>query len=192
MQNKKLLNISEGIGTIILGILLAAFGGQTVLDTYFGVLFIFAGAAFLCFTIISLVKTGVLLFAPTFITVVGIILGSFILANYYSFGYFVYTIVLILIALGFALAFYGVYTIVRFSIFYGIGQIVAGALLAVLAFCYIFIPEFYQAFWIIVGIVVAIYGAFFLIVSIIDAAETRKEVKEVIEAEIEEKKEEDK
>lgn len=157
-MSKKLLTILEGAAVIALGILMAIFGGQAVLDVYFGVLFVIAGVGLIVFSITTLVKTKLLPFGAVFGACAATIIGSFLLANYYSFGYLVYTLVLLIIAAGFALALYGIYTIVKLSVVYGVGQIVIGAAAATLGFCYLFVAGFYTWFWIIVGVLVAVYG----------------------------------
>ncbi len=157
-MNKKLLTILEGCAVIALGVLMAIFGGQKVLDVYFGVLFVVAGAGLTAFSIATLVKTKLLPFGAVFGASASILIGTFLLASYYSFANLVYTIVLLIIAAGMALVLYGIYTIVKFSVVYGIGQLVIGAAAAALGFCYIYIASFYKWFWIIIGILVAVYG----------------------------------
>ena len=190
-MEKKFLAICEGAAAIVLGILLAAFGGQAVLDVYFGIIFVIGGALMLVLTAIGLARTRALLFGFLFAGVAMTLIGSFMLANYYSFGYFVYTIILLIIAAGFSLVLYGIYTIVKFNLFYGIGQIVVGAIAATLGFCYLFVPEFYQAFWIIVGVVIAVYGVFYLILAILSKPlpTFQKDEKVVAEEKPEEKEE---
>ena len=167
-MNKKLLGILEGAAAIVLGVLVAIFGGQAVLDVYFGVLFVIAAAGILAFAIVGLVRTKILLFPALFVGISLGLIGSFMLANYYSFGYLVYTLVLLVIAAGFALVFYGIYTLVKFNVFYGIGQIVIGGALSALGFCYIFVAGFYQWFWVIVGVLIAVYGLVYAIAALLN------------------------
>ena len=167
-MNKKLLGILEGAAAIVLGVLVAIFGGQAVLDVYFGVLFVIAAAGILAFAIVGLVRTKILLFPALFVGIALGLIGSFMLANYYSFGYLVYTLVLLVIAAGFALVFYGIYTLVKFNVFYGIGQIVIGGALSTLGFCYIFVGGFYKWFWVIVGVLIAVYGLVYAIAAILN------------------------
>ena len=162
-MNKKIMTILQGAGLIVLGILLACFGGQAVLDTYFGIIFLITGIALCAFCVLALIKTKSLLFGFLFGAVAFTLLGIFLLAKKYTFNYFVYTIIILIIAGGIALTLYGIYTIAKFSLFYGIGQIVVGAVAAVLGFLYIFNADFYKVFWIIVGVLVALYGLFYLI-----------------------------
>ena len=55
-MNKKTVAILEGIGTIVLGVLIAVFGGLAVLDIYFGIIFLVAGAALLIFHFVEVAK----------------------------------------------------------------------------------------------------------------------------------------
>ena len=65
-MSKKVLGIIEGAVVIALGVLIAIFGGQRVMDIYFGVLFVIAGAILLAFGIATLIKTKLLSFGITF------------------------------------------------------------------------------------------------------------------------------
>lgn len=174
-MNKKLLAVIEGALVVALGVLIAVFGGQDVMDIYFGVVFIIAGAGLLTFAIVGLVKTKILSFAITFFAFAALLLGTFLVARYYSFGYLVYTLILLIIAAGGALIFKGVYTIVKYSVIYGIGQIVVGAAAIVLGILYLTVPEFYAVFWIIVGILVAIYGLVMIIGALVSKENKSKE-----------------
>ena len=162
-MSQKVLTIIEGALVIALGVLIAIFGGQEVMDIYFGVMFVIAGAGLLAFSIVTLVKTKILSFAITFFAFAALLLGTFLLIRYYSFAYLVYTLILLIIAAGAALIFKGVYTIIKFSVFYGIGQIVVGAAAITLGIVYLTVPEFYQVFRIIVGVLVALYGVFVIV-----------------------------
>ena len=165
-MSKKVLGIIEGAVIIVLGVLIAIFGGQAVLDIYFGVLFVIAGAALLALSIGILAKTKLLNFGLLFLSFAALIIGSFLLAKYYSIDYIIYTLVLLIIAAGAALVFFGVYSITKRLVFTGIGQIVIGAAAITVGFLYIFVPEFIKWFWIIVGVLVAVYGVIFLLSAI--------------------------
>lgn len=170
-MNKKLLGILEGTATIALGVLVAIFGGQTVLDIYFGVLFIVAGATFLTFAIVGLTRTGILRFLLVFLAFAFLTVGIVLVIRHYSLGELVRLLVYLLIAAGGALIAYGAYTIVKFNVFYGVGQIVIGAAAITVAVLYLTIPEFYTWFWIIVGVLVAIYGVVLLVMAILSKDE---------------------
>ena len=170
-MSKKLLAILEGAATIVLGVLVAVFGGQAVLNLYFGILFLVAGAGVLAFVIAGLARTKIVLFPPLFIAVALIFAGSFMLVGYLSFGLFVDLLVVLLVAAGFALALYGVYTLVKLNLFQGVGQIVVGGALATFGLCYIYIFEFRLYFWIIVGCLIAVYGLIYLLAALFTKSE---------------------
>ena len=164
-KNKKLINILEAIAMITFGVLVAIFGIRTF-DIYFGVVFLVAGVAFLVAAIVGFAKLRLL----SFILVLGFTacttLGIAILANQISLGILVVILVYLIIALGAALIMFGIYSAIKLNLFYGIGQIVIGALLLTAGILYLTVPEFAVAFWIIVGVMIAIYGVLFLVMAI--------------------------
>ena len=162
-MNKKLLTIIEGAVAVTLGILIAVFGGIQTLGTYFGILFIISGALALVLAFVALFKTQVLGFGGLFIGGAFVALGTALLIHPELFGFIVYIVALLVIAAGAALAVYGVFTIVKHSLFYGIGQIVVGLLAITVAVLFLKVPEFNVAFWIIVGVLVAVYGVFLIV-----------------------------
>ena len=162
-MNKKVLGILEGAVIIALGVLIAVFGGQAVLDIYFVILFLIAGVSLLVVACVGLAKTKELSFGLLFLAFAGLVLGTFLLAKYYSFAYLVYTLVLLVIAAGAALIFYGVYYITKKNTFTGVGQVVIGALAITFGTLYIFVPEFQKWFWIVIGVLVAVYGVFYIV-----------------------------
>ena len=168
MKNKKLYAVIEALALIVLGVLIAAFGGQSVIDTYFAIVLVAGGAFVLVLCIYDLAKTKVMLFAPLFLGVAALLIGIFILVKYYSFGYFLYTLILLIIAGGIALIFYGIYTISKKATLYGVIQIIVGSVVATLGFLYIFVAKFQSAFWIVAGIVLALYGVFYLVETLFD------------------------
>ena len=167
MNNKKLIGILEGILTIVLGVLIAIFGIGT-LDLYFGIVFVAMAALFLVVSIVALAKTGVLPFGAVLAFTTLLTFGIFILTNRLSVGYVIYLLVIFVIAAGGALVFYGAYSAAKINLAYGIGQIVLGALAVVAAVLYLTVPEFYRAFWIIVGVLVALYGVLVLVEALTD------------------------
>ena len=162
-MSKKLLTIIEGACVIALGVLIAVFGGVQTLSTYFGVLFIIAGAGLLAFDVALLCRTKLLNFGLTFLGGATLALGIGLLLHNDLFAVVVYVIMLFAIAGGCALVAYGIWSIVRKLVFTGIGQIVIGAALATLASVYLKVPSFQEIFWIIAGVLVAVYGLLVLL-----------------------------
>jgi hypothetical protein len=152
---------------IALGVCVAIFGFRTF-DMYFGIVFLVAAVGFLAAAIVGVSKYRILhfglLFAFTALTTFGVI----ILMNQFSLYYMVIVLVYLLIALGGALVIYGVYAIGKINGFYGIGQIVLGAVAITIGILYLLVPEFGVAFWIIVGVLIAVYGVLLLVNALID------------------------
>ena len=172
-MSKKVLGIIEGVVITVLGILVAIFGGQAVMDIYFGVLFCIAGASLIALNIATLVRTKLLSFALVFAACALTTFGVLLLASPFSTAYLFEILVYLVIAFGGALVFYGIYSICKKNVFYGIGQIVLGAAAATLGICFILIPEFRVVFWIVVGCLIGVYGILYIVFSIL-----RKEIDE--------------
>ena len=162
IDNKKVVGILEGVVTVVLGVLIAIFGINT-LDLYFGIVFVATAALFLILAVVALAKTGVLPFGLVLPFTVFLTFGIFILTNHLSLAIVVYLLVIFIIALGGALIFYGAYVAAKINAIYGIGQITVGILSVVVAVLYLTVPEFYKAFWIIVGVLVALYGVLLIV-----------------------------
>ena len=163
-MKEKLFRIIEAIVIIVFGVIIAIFGGGTAIDLYFAIVCLVGGILLLVLDAVSFDKTKTLLFDVTFLSVALITVGSGLLAHYVTFSALIELVVLLLLALGIAFVIYGIFTIItKKGIVLGIGQIIIGVAIAVLAILYIAVEEFRTIFWIIIGIVVAIYGVFALI-----------------------------
>ena len=163
MKNTKVSQIVTAIIIIALGVLIAIFGAAAVLNLYFGILFIVAGALLLTLGIVKFVMNKELDFGLTFLSSALLAVGISLLTPWLSFEVFINLFVVILIAFGAALILFGIYTAIKHELFFGIGQVVVGIALVVVGVLYMTVPEFATAFWIIVGVFVAIYGAILLI-----------------------------
>ena len=81
-----------------------------------------------------------------------------------SFGVLIGLLVYIMLALGIALVLYGIYTAVALKgLVPGIAQIVIGAAIIVLTILFLTVEDFRTVFWIITGVLVAVYGVLMLI-----------------------------
>ncbi len=174
MKKEKLVGILEAIVIIAFGIIIAVFGGGTALDIYFAIVALVAGAVLLIVNVYSLVKVKELNFALTFLSSALITVGVAILAKGLSFGVLIPLMAYLLLGLGIALVLYGLFVALRKNLFYGVGQIVVGAVLTTLVIIFLTVPEFAHAFWIIVGVVLAIYGVLLLVFTLIDKDGKRK------------------
>ena len=167
MKNTKVSQIITAIVVIALGVLIAIFGVAAVLNLYFGILFIVGGALLLALGIAKFVMNKELDFGLTFLSSALLAVGISLLTPWLSFEVFINLFVVLLIAFGAALVLYGIYSAIKRELFFGIGQIVVGIALVVVGILYMTIPEFATAFWIIVGVFVALYGAIILISTLV-------------------------
>jgi len=76
-------------------------------------------------------------------------------------------LVIALLGLGIGLILTGIYCLSKKLLFNGIGQLVVGALMVTFVIIYKTVPDFAQAFWIIIGVLVAVYGALVIISALI-------------------------
>lgn len=163
-NNNKIVNIIEAIVIIVLGIIIAICGGGTALDIYFGIVAIVGGVALAAIAIYSLVKTKVLPFGITFLSIALITVAITLFVGALSFGVLIGLLVYIMLALGIALVLYGIYTAVALKgLVPGIAQIVIGAAIIVLTILFLTVEDFRTVFWIITGVLVAVYGVLMLI-----------------------------
>ena len=165
MKNtNKIVNIIEAIVIIVLGVIIAFFGGGTALDIYFGIVAIVGGVALAAIAVYTLAKTKVLPFGTTFLSIALITGAITLFVNALSFGVLIGLLVYIMLALGITLVLYGIYTAVALKgIIPGVAQIVIGAAIIVLTVLFLTVEDFRTVFWIITGILVAVYGVLMLI-----------------------------
>ena len=172
-KNKKLVNILESVALIAFGVLVAIFGFRTF-DIYFGIVFIVASVGFLVASIVELTKFKTLSFGLLFAFTALMTFGVVILMNQFSLIYMVTVLVYLVIAFGGALIIFGAYSAAKVNGFYGIGQIVLGAVMITVGILYLLVPEFNTAFWIIVGVLIALYGVLALVMSLTGKSLTKK------------------
>ena len=169
-KNNKIVRIVEGAVLLVLGVLIAIFGGQAVLDIYFGIIAIVGGAVLLGLTIYNIVKKLPVLLGNVAMGTILLTVGLALVIKDapLSFGALINLFVFIILGLGAGLVLYGIYVLTKRAYFLGIGQIVVGVAAITLSILYITVPEFRTAFWIIAGILVAVYGLVELITPLIE------------------------
>lgn len=174
LMKNKIMTIVEAVVIIALGIIIAVCGGGTALDIYFGIVAIVGGVALGIVAAYTLAKTKVLPFGSTFLSVALITVAIALFTGYLSFGILIILVVYLILALGIALVLYGVYTLLGpKALVPAVIQIVVGVALAVLAIIFLAVPDFRTAFWIIVGILVAIYGALMLVTAFLPTKKSK-------------------
>lgn len=172
-KNKKLVNVLESVALIVFGVLIAIFGFRTF-DIYFGIVFLVGALGFLVAAIVELSKYKTLSFSPLFLFCALLIFGVVILLGHFSLYYMVIILVYLVIAFGGALIIFGAYAAAKVNAFFGIGQIVLGAVMVTVGVLYLLVPEFNTAFWIIVGVLVAVYGVLSLVMVATGKSLTKK------------------
>ena len=173
-MKEKLAGILEAVVIIAFGIIIAIFGGGTALDLYFAIVALVAGVILLMVNVYTLVKVKELNFGLVFLASALITVGVAILAQKLSFAVLIPLMAFLLLGLGIALVLYGIFVAVRKNLFYGVGQIVVGAILVTLVIIFLTVPEFAHAFWIILGVVLAVYGVLLLVFTLMGKSEKKK------------------
>ena len=161
MNNKKLLGVIEGAIIVALGVLIAIFGFGAV-DLYFAIASTVVGAALLGVSIYGMSKNsldvGVLALSGVLIAI-----GVGLFTHYISFGILINLIVIAILGFGAALIIYGIYLITKKYPVYGTLVLIIGVVLVTLSVLYICLADFRNMFWIIVGIVIALYGVLYIV-----------------------------
>ena len=161
MNNKKLLGVIEGAIIVALGVLIAIFGFGAV-DLYFAIASTVVGAALLGVSIYGMSKNsldvGVLALSGVLIAI-----GVGLFTHYISFGILINLIVIAILGFGAALIIYGIYLIAKKYPVYGTLVLIIGVVLVTLSVLYICLADFRNVFWIIVGIVIALYGVLYIV-----------------------------
>ena len=174
-MNKKLVAICEGVLLIVIGVLIAIFGGKDVMDMVFGILFIISGAAFGVLASVTTIKTKVLPLGLTFVALASLFFGILLVMSKATVMHVVGYAMIAAVGLGAALFLKGLHIlIVRKLVFTGIGQMVIGAGISTVAILYLFGPEgFYSVFWIVVGVLVAVYGLYSCVLGFLSKEEAK-------------------
>ena len=161
MSKNKLLGVIEGAIIVALGILIAIFGFGAV-DLYFAIASTVVGAALLGVSIYGMSKNsldvGVLALSGVLIAI-----GVGLFTRYISFGILINLIVIAILGFGAALIIYGIYLIAKKYPVYGTLVLIIGVVLVTLSVLYICLADFRNVFWIIVGIVIALYGVLYIV-----------------------------
>lgn len=157
MKKEKLTQVLVGAILVALGILVAIFGTEAF-DLYFGIIATAAGAVLLAYAIFLLTKKQTLAASAFILPAVLLTIGITLLIGTIGFGALVLFIVVLILGLGAGLLLYGCYLIAKKATLSGVINLVIGAVALTLAILFLAVPDFAKAFWIIVGVVIALYG----------------------------------
>lgn len=161
-MKEKVIHILEAVVIIVVGILIAAIGPSAI-DKYFGILAIVIGSLLFILWIAILAQNKSLDVAATFLFPILITFGVALLAGWLSIAALIIFLIYLLIGFGIGLMIYGIFYVAKGDAFFGISQLVVGGLMVLFSVLYLTVPEFNTAFWIIVGVLVALYGALYLV-----------------------------
>ncbi len=157
MKKEKLFQILSGAILVALGVLIAIFQ-IGALDLYFGIIAIIGGAVLLAYGIYLLIKKSGINGSAVILACVLLALGITLVIHFVSFGALIPLILTLLIGGGAGLVLVGVYAIAKKDTFGGLVNIIIGVAAITLSVLYIAVEGFRDAFWIIIGVLVAIYG----------------------------------
>ena len=160
----KIFAIIEAIIAIALGIVVIVSGAGTALDIYFGIICLVGGIGLLSLACVGLIKTKILQLPATLLGSILVAVGISLFTPYLSFAALINLLITVILGAGAGLIIYGIYVLlVLKNLIIGLTQLIIGAAALVLAILYMTVPEFAQAFWIIIGILIIIYGLLLLV-----------------------------
>ena len=173
-MSQKVTNIVTGALAIALGIIVAIAGGGTALTIYFGIVTLVGGIVLLGLAVYALTKK--LPLPANFVVGAGVLLTLAIalFTNNLTAGIFITIMIFVLMGAGFGLAVVGIYSLVKGAVIFGLGQIVLGALAVLFTALYLGIPDFQTAFWIIMGILIIVYGILLIVFAFVAPKSLKK------------------
>lgn len=167
MKKEKLSKVLTFAVVVVMGVLIAIFGTGAI-DVYLGVVACVAGVVVFADTIYLLTRKEKLIATPFIVASALLAIGITLFTHYISFAAIVNFLVVVILGTGAGLLCYGIYLLAHKEVSGGILNVVMGVVALVLAILYMAVPDFAKAFWIIVGIVIAVYGVLGLVFSIIE------------------------
>lgn len=163
MSKSKAYSIVEGILLIIIGILMACSIVEPSILNYLlgGVALIFGLFLFIkCATESSKVN---LLLPGSMLSAVLVALGIGLMINYFDFvGLLTHVIVLAILAIGIVFILDSIIKFVNKHTNTGVVELLIGAILITFAILLMTINEIYSYLWVITGILICIYGVYYL------------------------------
>ena len=168
-MNKKLVAICEGVLLVVIGVLIAIFGGGETMDMIFGVIGIAGGAALLALAVLALVKEKKYAFNFWLAGVAGLLIGIFLVASLTTIAFVIEYAVYFGIAFGAALLGQGVYSLVaKKDTKAGVIQLVLGAAIVTFGILFRFVEGFASVMWIVIGVLVALGGVYVAVMALLE------------------------
>ena len=154
--------LMSAIIMIAFGILVAIFGPKS-LDLYLGILCIVSGVSLLVAAILTASQTRIIpvpvLFAGIFLLTIGICSFTDLL----SFTFLITFVILAIGALGLTYIIHGISLCTKKAGAFGAIEIVLGTLAVTFTVLFFAVPDFQPVVWIVLGVLIALYGLFELI-----------------------------
>ena len=163
MKKEKIIQLLLGIAIVALGVLVAIYGPTSVLNLYFGIAGCAIGGAYIIYGVFLLSKK---LSVPAFAFVAGaalVSIGIGFLVGHISTQVLIDLIVFALLGAGAGLILYGIYLMGKKVNFVSVMVLVFGIAVLTFAILYLAVPKFRDIFWIIIGILIALYGLYTIV-----------------------------
>ena len=167
-MNNKVARVLEGAVLVALGVIIAIFGIGTAIDLYFGIVFTVGGVCLLLLAVIGLSKKDPSHLSDLVLGSVLLTIGICLFTPWLSLAPLINLLVIAIMGLGIGLILTGAYFLSKKMMIVGVGQIVVGALMVTFTVIYKLVPDFAQAFWIIIGVLVAVYGVLVIVASLVE------------------------
>ena len=169
MKKDIIIKVLTGLAIVVLGVLIAIYKGPAhVLNLYLGITACAIGGAYIIYGVFLLSKK---LSVPAVAFVAGgalLSIGIGFLVGNISTQVLIDLIIFALLGAGAGLILYGIYLIGKKVNALSICVLVFGVAVLTFAILYLAVPDFRTVFWIVIGILIAIYGLYTLVMLIIE------------------------
>lgn len=172
-MSQKNVEIVRSLVLIALGVFIAIFGINTVLDIYFAILFLVAGIAFGILAVVSMSKNNIN-YSNVLLSGVLIALSIGLFTKYLTFAMLINILIVVIIGFGAGLIAISIYEFAKKRTTTAILELITGVIFVTLGILYIYVADFRQAFWIVFGILVAVYGALYLALVLSNKTKSKK------------------
>ncbi len=167
MNNSKINEIISAIIIIVIGVLIATLGINTVLNNYVAIVCIIIGGLLALGCLAAIIKKAPLTIGIPVFSGILLAVGITIFTKWLDLAALINLLVSTEIGFGAGLALYGCYLVCfKKQLAMGLTQFLSGAIALLLGILYIAIPDFRTVFWIIVGILIAVYGGISFVIAL--------------------------
>ena len=167
-MSKKLTGILTGVAVAAFGLLLlltSILDSLDVVNVIFGVVLMLLGAACVALAVLGLVKEKKLEFKLCLGATAGLFLGLMVILNQLNIFAIFALLVYAVPPVGLALLAHGIFMICKKETVPGLIKAGVGVAATVIGMLYLFVESFQQVFWIIVAILLLVYGAYMIVMA---------------------------